>query len=366
MLFLTAAGFLFSAPAQPLPPIQTVFVIMLENKAWPDLKDSTNAPFINKVLLPMGSHCEFYNNLPDIHPSLPNYLWIEAGTNFDILDDYDPDINDQNTSEHLVTLLNNAGISWKAYQENISGTSLPLQTCCGYSARHNPFIYFDDVTGTNDPNYAYGIAHIRPYSEFEADLTNNSVARYNFIIPSDCNDMHTGCSPPYDRVLEADAWLSNQVPKILNSAAYKNGGALFIAWDESDTLEDRIPLILLSPFARWGNYGSTNYYDHSSLLRTFQEIFHVRPLLGGAQAATNLSDLFMPFGFSGIEKLLTGETRLTLAGLSPGRTNIIEASSDLSTWVPVRTNIASSTSTTVMDHTATDYGLRFYRFVELQ
>jgi len=80
-----------------------------------------------------------------------------------------------------VTLLQNAGISWKTYQEDISGTYVPLTATNAYAPRHNPFVYFDDVTGTNNPNWAYGIAHIRPYSELAADLTNRTVARYNFI-----------------------------------------------------------------------------------------------------------------------------------------------------------------------------------------
>jgi hypothetical protein len=353
-----------SLPAQPLPPAETIFVIMMENTTWPDIKDSPNAPFINNTLLPIAAHCEFYNNLPDIHPSLPNYLWLEAGTNFGILDDAEPADNHQNTTNHLVSLLHRAGISWRAYQENISGTALPLETCCGYSARHNPFIYFDDVTGTNDPNCPYGLAHIRPYSELEADLANNTVARYNFIIPCDCNDMHTACPPLYNPILQGDLWLSNQVPKILNSRAYSNGGLLFIAWDETDSVETRIPLIAMSPWVRTGGYSNTNYYDHSSLLRTLQEIFGVMPLLGSAANATNLGDLFTPFGFTRIEKLPAGATRLTLGGLKPGRTVVLEASADLTTWDPIHTNVVADYSMIFTDNAAPNFNRRFYRFAE--
>jgi len=91
-LFLAAA-----AAAGTLPPVQTVFVILLENHNWADFADSAAAPFINETLLPLGSHCEQYCNPPGLHPSEPNYLWLEAGTNFGILDDNDPAINHQNT-----------------------------------------------------------------------------------------------------------------------------------------------------------------------------------------------------------------------------------------------------------------------------
>lgn len=353
--------------AQPLPPIPTVFVIMMENTPWSVIKNSTNAPFINGTLLPMASRCEFYNNLPDVHPSLPNYLWIEAGTNFGIADDGEPVQNHQNTTNHLVTLLNQAGISWKAYQENISPTNLPLATCCGFSARHNPFVYFDDVTGTNTPADPYGLAHIRPFSEFADDLTNNRVARYNFIIPSDCDDMHTPCDPLYNRILQGDTWLANHVPAILDSAAFSNGAAVFIAWDETDDdTNSVIPLLVLSRFARGAGYASTNYYDHSSLLRTFQEIFGVTPLLGAAATATNLSELFLPFCISSIEKIPSGAMRLTLSGLTPGRTNLVEASGNLETWVPVCTNVASGTVMNVTDHGAANISRRFYRLLELR
>jgi phosphatidylinositol-3-phosphatase len=364
LVFVACPG---PAPAQPLPPIRTIFVIMMENTRWSDIKENTNAPFINGTLLPMASHCEFYNNLSGIHPSLPNYLWIEAGTNFGIFDDGDPAQDHQNTTNHLVTLLNQAGISWKVYQENISPTNLPLQTCCGFSARHNPFVYFDDVTGTNNPSDPYGLAHIRPFSELAGDLANDRVARYNFIIPTDCHDMHTSCYPLYNRMLQGDLWLSNQVPAILNSPAFTNGVALFIAWDETDDDTNAvIPLLLISPFARGAGYASFNYHDHSSLLRTFQDLFGVQPLLGAAATATNLSDLFWPFGFSDIRKTPGGAIRLTLSGLSPGRTNIVQASADLADWADVSTNVATGTTMNVTDHTAANLSHRFYRLLELR
>src|SRR5690349_10462157 len=92
-----------AAQAGNLPPVQTVFVILLENHTWSDFKDSVDAPFINGTLLPMASYCEQYYNPPGLHPSEPNYLWLEAGTNFGIFDDSDPAVNHQNTTNHLAT-----------------------------------------------------------------------------------------------------------------------------------------------------------------------------------------------------------------------------------------------------------------------
>jgi phospholipase C len=194
--------------AENLPPVQTVFVILLENHDWADISGSTNAPFINGTLLPMASHCEQYYNPPGLHPSEPNYLWLEAGTNFGILNDNSPGAKHQNTTNHLATQLHDAGISWKTYQEDITGTVVPLTAINNYVPRHNPSVFFDDITGTNDPNDAYGIAHIRPYSELAGDLTNYSVARYNFITPNLCGDGHNTCTPQKNSVQQIDDWLA--------------------------------------------------------------------------------------------------------------------------------------------------------------
>src|SRR5205823_14085019 len=109
--------------------IQTVFIILMENHNWTggkggtSIKGNRSAPYINNTLLPMASHAEQYFNPPGIHPSLPNYLWLEAGTNFGVLNDNAPSSNHQSTTQHLVTLLENAGFNWKSYQEGITGRS---------------------------------------------------------------------------------------------------------------------------------------------------------------------------------------------------------------------------------------------------
>lgn len=281
--------------------LRTVFLIMMENHNWSDIKQSSSAPYINQTLLPKASYAEQYYNPPGIHPSEPNYLWLEAGTNFGVTTDDEPSVNHQQTRLHLVTLLDQAGISWKSYQEDIDGTTCPIQSSGLYATKHNPMVFFDDVTDTNDANSSYCIAHVRPFSELSTDLQNNTQARYNFITPNLCNDMHNTCSPLNDSVLQGDTWLSQHVPMILNSQAYQNGGVVFITWDEGEganvlqTSDGPIGLILLSSDAKGNGYSNTIHYTHSSTLRTIQEIFGVTPLLGDAANATNLSDLFQNY-----------------------------------------------------------------------
>jgi hypothetical protein len=276
--------------------LQTVFIILMENHNWADILGNTDdAPYINS-LLSGAAHAEQYFNPPNLHPSEPNYLWLEAGTNFGVTNDDDPDSNHQSSTRHLVNQLEAAGVSWKAYVEDIDGASCPLSSDDTYAAKHVPFVFFDDVTNHNDSAAARCIAHVRPYSELAKDLAFDSVPQYVFITPNLCHDMHGGVlfSCLFPSISAGDDWLKAEVPRIQGSDAFRNGGALFITWDESEGGEYSIGMVVLSPFAKSG-YASWVPYTHSSTLRTVQEIFGVGPLLGDAANATALSDLFTQF-----------------------------------------------------------------------
>ena len=91
------------------------------------------------------------------------------------------------------------------------------------------------------------------------------------------------------------------MPLILQSEEYKEGGALFIIWDEAEDSgrfdDGPIGVFLLSRFAKGGGkrpYTNYIHYDHSSTLKTLQEIFDVEPLLGAAAdpKTKDLRDLF--------------------------------------------------------------------------
>jgi phosphatidylinositol-3-phosphatase len=292
--------------ATTLHHIKTVFVIVMENHNWTgdgslNIKGNAEAPYINYTLLPMASYAQNYNNPPGNHPSLPNYLWLEAGTNFGIHDDGPPSQHGQTTQNHLVKLLENAGISWRSYDENISGTNCPLTNQGAadpngnqlYQVHHNPFVYFHDQTNNGSSTSATCIAHIRPFSQLAHDLAANNVARYNFITPNLCNDMHDPCGG--SEIAHGDEWLKKNVPAILNSSAYRSGGALFITWDEAAKGDGPIPMIVLSPFAKGNHYSNSTYYTHGSTLRTLQEIFGVYPLIRNAANETDLRSLFSVF-----------------------------------------------------------------------
>ncbi len=281
-------------PSVPISP-PAVFLIVMENHPWsttgkskkapPVIKGNPNAPYINQTLLPMAAHAEqYFSHIPDFGNSLPNYIWLECGQKFFNNDNPPSKSHAPPKTVHLTSLLRKAGIPWKTYQEDIDGKTCPVHGKGNYAVRHNPFMYFDDVTG--DEKYCK--EHVRPFTELATDLQANQVTGYNFITPNLQHDMHDGS------VKQGDTWLSQELPKILNSQAFADGAIIFLTWDESSAGDRPIGMIVLSKKIKNPGFSNTIKYTHSSTLKTIQEIFGVLPLLGDAASskATDLSDLF--------------------------------------------------------------------------
>ena len=110
---------------------------------------------------------------------------------------------------------------------------------------------------------------------------------YVFITPNLVNDMHDGS------VATGDAWLAAEVPKILASDRFKNGGALFLLWDEGSSHADDPPFIVVSPNAQAGFVSQTDY-DTSAYLKTVETILGVEPLpcTGQPDTVPTMDDLF--------------------------------------------------------------------------
>jgi hypothetical protein len=285
--------------------IQRVFIILMENANWDKWKGSASASYLNGTLLPTASHAEMYKNPAGIHPSLPNYLWLEAGDNLGVTADGEPAKYHQSTTDHLVTQLERVGRSWKAYVEDIDGKGCPLTDNALYVARHVPMLFFDDVTNGNSTTSPTCVSRVRPYSELATDLQNGTVADYNFITPNLCDDAHGSdplagqfsCIPLLSDVIKGgDTWLSKAVPAITGSPAFGTRSVLFVAWDEGDgsTSDGPIGFIAVGTHVKGNGYASMVPYDHSSTLRSLEEIFRL-PYLRAASTATDLSDLFTTF-----------------------------------------------------------------------
>jgi len=368
--------------------IKHVFVIAMENHNWTQpanqftgsiqqIFQNPNAPFINSLvdgsayatingaLVHISEQVSYATNYrsvlatptgnnPHIHPSEPNYLWAEAGTNFGVLNDNDPFAangpTNQNTDQHLSALLTKAGHTWRSYQEDIDlirnaagqltndprpveDWTVPIKSFSGnfapgsfnafngstqynYAAKHNPMVFFTGTNGGNDTTSANPLSsQYAPLQQLFTDLVNDDVAEYNWITPNQFNDMHTALSAGYKgltgdaaRIKQGDDFLKEIVPAIMASDAYKNHGAIILWFDESegdgvagdnpDDFNHTIMEIVISPRAHDNvnglPYASDVFYTHSSDLRTMQEIFRVGPLLGDAVNANDLSDLFKP------------------------------------------------------------------------
>lgn len=344
-----------------LEQVKTVFILMFENHDWSSIRETNFCPYINTVLLPQAAWAERYYNPTNNHPSEPNYLWLVSGTNFGVKTDKAPSVNGQTSTNHLAFLFDRAGVTWKTYQEDINGTDLPLINRGEYAVRHNPFMFFASVT--NDPKYC--LAHVRPMPELFRDLTNGTLPRFNFIVPNLTNDMHNLTPGSPSTRLQGDNWLARVIPQIQASPSYRDGGAIFITWDEGvgESSDGPIGFILLSPVGRGGGYHNTVHYTHSSTLRTVQEIFGIQPWLGDAANANDLADLFQNprLQVEGIPG--TAGFRVAASGLAQGRPHDLQGSVDLRSWSSIATRTATN-GVARWEVAGSVAATRFYRVVE--
>jgi phosphatidylinositol-3-phosphatase len=309
--------------------VKTVFVIAMENTNWTQnarqfagsqqqIFQNPAGPWLNALvsgglvvtingvptnLSAQTSFATHYHNVGSnpagtalhIHPSEPNYIWAEGGSNFGVLNDNQPfgsGGTNQNTTAHLVTLLTNAGKTWRSYQEDIdlvpssggintpgansltstvaaqSAWTVPLTNFSGtsasyvnpyngrgqydYAAKHNPMAFFTDSNGGNNNTNTNPLRlQYAPLQQFAADLANNAVANYNWITPNQFNDMHSALSGSFtyngvtylnnsntsgaEKIAQGDNFLSQIVPMIVASPAYQSGtAAIVLWWDESE------------------------------------------------------------------------------------------------------------------------------------
>ncbi|MBF6590623.1 MAG: hypothetical protein IVW57_08845 [Ktedonobacterales bacterium] len=266
-----------------LPAFSHVFVIVMENRGYDDIIGNTSdAPYINQLANTYGLATQYYTVA---HPSLPNYLALIGGNTFGVRSDCnDCFVNAPN----LVDTLEAGHKTWRAYMEGMPSPCF-VGDADTYRQKHNPFIYFDDVR--TNPQRCQNIV---PLDGLGPDLTRGAVPDFTWITPNMCHDMHD-CS-----TRDGDQWLSQQVPPILASAAWKQGGVLFLVWDEGTddngccayASGGRVPLLVIAPGGRAG-YRSATPYDHYSLLRTITDAWGLTPPGHAAEPASPpLTDFF--------------------------------------------------------------------------
>jgi phosphatidylinositol-3-phosphatase len=366
-----------SAQAQQ---IGDVFYIALENHNFTQpstvpagtpeqLFKNPAAPFLNSLVTPGNPNAanvsfagNYQNVSPNLHPSEPNYVYQVSGVTGP-LNDNDPFPNNIVNAPNLNQLMAAKGQTWRSYQEdtdlvNTSGNNIngdhgagvgltntvtaknqyevPLTSFSGtsnaytnpyngshqynYAAKHNPEVFFPSTNGGDDPTSANSQSqNYAPLQQLQTDLTNNTVARFNWITPDQFNDMHSALNTDFtyngqtfaagtdqEAVALGDNFLSMLVPEIEASQAFKNNGEIVIWNDETEGDEDVGSTagfdgteIIISPLAKGNAFTNNILYTHSSDLVTLQNIFGVAGGgaggdLGASGGANSLADLFKP------------------------------------------------------------------------
>ena len=278
-------------------------MITFENESQNAVYGNSSAPYINKQLIPQYARgMAFTDPLPDSIPSEPHYIWMEAGTNTfadaTFTDDSDPDAsNSTSSTAHLATQMMAASpaVSWLSFQEglNASTGACPISSSGFYAAKHDPYVFFQDIAGrTPSATAPVCVAHHRAYttSSFAQALSQGTVAQYNFITPNLCNDMHgaSGC-PSSDVIGAGDSWLATNLPPIIQYANAHNG-VIFLVWDEPEGGSPLIPFLAIGPHIKPG-YSSPTVVTHSALVKTVEKVFGL-PILPSVASANDFGDLF--------------------------------------------------------------------------
>jgi phospholipase C len=233
-------------PPPGVPPLKHVFVIMMENTSYDALlsPSNPNTTFIQQLAANNGLATNYFGVT---HVSLPNYIAATSGQTWGSNSD---DVAQAPLFDHqnLVDQLAAAGVSWKAYMENLpSPGDLVSQTPDGlYVRKHDPFLMYPDVY--TNPARA---GNVVPLTQLSTDLAAGKVPQFVWITPNVCNDMHGGApscpfpSSPTDALQAAlykdgDTFLRTWVGLITHSKAWTGNSAIFVTWDEGG-FEDQSP-----------------------------------------------------------------------------------------------------------------------------
>src|SRR5579871_6190587 len=130
-------------PAQRVPRLQHVVLIVFENREADQVAGSPNAPHFNEYA---RAYADLTNYAAVAHPSLPNYLALVSGSTHGITSDC-TDCTASGPS--LGSILSAAGRSWGGYAEGYPSSPL-------FAKKHMPFLYF--------PGQA---SHVHPLSELD-------------------------------------------------------------------------------------------------------------------------------------------------------------------------------------------------------
>jgi hypothetical protein len=266
-----------------VPRFRHVFLIVLENRSPTQVLGPTGLPYLSRLA---RRYAVETNDWAALHPSLPNYLALLGGSTFGVRTDCAACVV---RAPDLVDRLQAAHLTWGAYMEGLPATGwLGAIYWPGlYAGKHDPFRYFHDIRDRSDRR-----DRIQPLDRLWPLLRRGGVPDFVWITPNLCHDMHS-CP-----AIVGDLWLRLVVPRILRSRAWRDGGVLFITFDEGGSGRSggpgrrggRIPLIAVSPSSRRGGRLDA-LAGEPNLLATIEAAFRL-PCLAESCGARPLGGLF--------------------------------------------------------------------------
>jgi hypothetical protein len=237
----------------PSAGITHVIWIVEENRAESQVVGKPSMPFFNSLVSQCGLATNFHNLS---HPSLGNYLGMTSGQVQGAAwqKDGSPKKYPQPQDNVFHQIDFTPGLSWGVYAEGMpTACDGRNSTATHYLARHNPPVYFDDITGrsgsdtscsTND--LPLGSAAAGPGNNLFNALYDDGGAglpSFSMVIPNTCNDLH-GAAECRGAALyqNADAWLTTWMTAVVESPEYAAGHvAAFITWDEGKGADETKP-----------------------------------------------------------------------------------------------------------------------------
>jgi acid phosphatase len=236
-----------------------VAVIVEENRDLYQVVGAPDMPYFNSLA---SAYSSFTGWRDLTHPSEPNYVAMIAGSTLGVTDDGHYDFG---TTPNLGAQLTAAGVSWKAYMEDLPYAGYDGDTYANYARKHDPFIMF----GGNADN-------VVPASQYWSDLSAGTLPDFVFYVPNLQDDGHDAGNSV------VDASLKSLVPPLLSSAWYAAGGTVVVAWDEDAGSGLEAHVVVSENSRSHANYNGNVYGD----LRTIEEAYGL-PLLGAASGATS-------------------------------------------------------------------------------
>jgi phosphatidylinositol-3-phosphatase len=269
-----------STPPPPpgVPASNHVVLLVEENHMYSEVIGSGAMPYLSSLASKYGLAAQYYANT---HPSIGNYFMLTTGQ---ILTNNDSDCgtySNDNMVRHLIA----TGKTWKSYAEGLPSVGYTGCDTGFYVKRHNPFSYFTDVVNSSTET-----ANLVPFTQFAADLANNQLPQFSFIVPDVNDDAHNGT------LGQADAWLQQNIAPLIANSAFQTDGILIVVFDEAETSDTQgggghVAAVVIGPKVKSG-YVSTTNYQHQSTLKTLLEALSANTSLGAASSAPDMKEFF--------------------------------------------------------------------------